>query len=72
MTVRPFDQFDSLLLIENLKLVSRLRQQSQELEAAHAGLLKLHYGRTRFVCNLSHKLKTHLTPVSASAWRPAG
>lgn len=51
------------LAIENLKLVGRLREKSQELEQAHADLLGLHYDRTRFVCNLSHELKTPLTSI---------
>lgn len=51
------------LAIENLKLVGRLREQSQELEQAHAELLHLHLDRTRFVCNLSHELKTPLTSI---------
>lgn len=51
------------LAIENLKLVGRLRKQSQELEKTHADLLHLHLDRTRFVCNLSHELKTPLTSI---------
>ena len=51
------------LAIENLKLVSRLQQKTQEVEQAHSDLMKLHRGRTRFVCNLSHELKTPLTSV---------
>lgn len=51
------------LAIENLKLVGRLRKQSQELEQTHANLLHLHHDRTRFVCNLSHELKTPLTSI---------
>lgn len=51
------------LAIENLKLVGRLREKSQELEQAHGDLLRLHYDRTRFVCNLSHELKTPLTSI---------
>jgi signal transduction histidine kinase/DNA-binding NarL/FixJ family response regulator len=51
------------LAIENLKLVGRLREQSQELEQAHADLLRLHLDRTRFVCSLSHELKTPLTSI---------
>jgi signal transduction histidine kinase/DNA-binding NarL/FixJ family response regulator len=51
------------LAIENLKLVGRLREQSQALEQAHADLLHLHHDRTRFVCNLSHELKTPLTSI---------
>lgn len=51
------------LAIENLKLVGRLRAQSQELAQAHADLLHLHHDRTRFVCNLSHELKTPLTSI---------
>jgi signal transduction histidine kinase len=51
------------LAIENLKLVGRLREQSQELEQTHANLLRLHLDRTRFVCSLSHELKTPLTSI---------
>lgn len=51
------------LAIENLALVSRLQQKSQELGRVNADLLRLHEGRTRFVCNLSHELKTPLTSV---------
>ena len=51
------------LAIENLKLVGRLREQSQELEQAHSDLLRLHHDRTRFVCSLSHELKTPLTSI---------
>jgi K+-sensing histidine kinase KdpD len=51
------------LAIENMKLVSHLRAKNQELEKAHSDLMKLHQDRTRFVCNLSHELKTPLTSV---------
>ncbi len=51
------------LAIENTKLVSRLREKSLEIEHAHEDLMKLHQDRTRFVCNLSHELKTPLTSV---------
>ncbi|MCM2265232.1 MAG: GAF domain-containing protein [Desulfuromonadales bacterium] len=51
------------LAIENLKLVGRLQEQSQELEQTHADLLRLHHDRTRFVCSLSHELKTPLTSI---------
>lgn len=51
------------LAIENLKLVSNLQEQSQELEQAHADLMRLHLDRTRFVCSLSHELKTPLTSI---------
>lgn len=51
------------LAIENLKLVGCLRKQSRELEQTHADLLHLHLDRTRFVCNLSHELKTPLTSI---------
>lgn len=51
------------LAIENLKLVSRLREQSRELAQAHADLLRQHQDRTRFVCSLSHELKTPLTSI---------
>lgn len=51
------------LAIENHKLVSRLRQKSLELERTHADLVRLHRDRTRFVCSLSHELKTPLTSV---------
>lgn len=51
------------LAIENLKLVGRLRTKSQELEQTHADLLRLHLDRTRFVCSLSHELKTPLTSI---------
>lgn len=51
------------LAIENLKLVGRLQEQSKELEQTHADLLRLHHDRTRFVCSLSHELKTPLTSI---------
>lgn len=51
------------LTIENMKLVSRLQEKNREAELAHAALVKLHEDRTRFVCNLSHELKTPLTSV---------
>ncbi len=51
------------LAIENLKLVGRLQEQSRELEKTHAELLHLHRDRTRFVCSLSHELKTPLTSI---------
>ncbi len=51
------------LAIENLKLVNRLQKKTQEVEQTHADLMNLHQGRTRFVCNLSHELKTPLTSV---------
>lgn len=51
------------LAIENMKLVSRLQGKNIELKQAHADLMKLHEDRTRFVCNLSHELKTPLTSV---------
>jgi len=70
---RPFTAVDQRLLqtiahqaalaIENHKLVSRLRLKSQELERTHRELYKIHQDRTRFVCNLSHELKTPLTSV---------
>jgi signal transduction histidine kinase len=51
------------LAIENMKLVGRLQGKTLEIEHAHADLMKLHQDRTRFVCNLSHELKTPLTSV---------
>lgn len=51
------------LAIENMKLVGRLQEKNLEVERAHADLVKLHRDRTRFVCNLSHELKTPLTSV---------
>lgn len=51
------------LAIENMKLVGRLHEKNLEVERAHADLVKLHQDRTRFVCNLSHELKTPLTSV---------
>ncbi|MDH3453765.1 MAG: GAF domain-containing protein [Desulfuromonadales bacterium] len=51
------------LVIENLKLVGSLHGKNLEVERAHADLMKLHQDRTRFVCNLSHELKTPLTSV---------
>lgn len=51
------------LAIENMKLVGRLQEKNLEVEHAHADLMKLHQDRTRFVCNLSHELKTPLTSV---------
>lgn len=51
------------LAIENMKLVGRLQEKNLEVERAHNDLMKLHLDRTRFVCNLSHELKTPLTSV---------
>ncbi len=51
------------LAIENLKLIRHLQQKTMEVEEAHADLMRLHLERTRFVCNLSHELKTPLTTV---------
>jgi K+-sensing histidine kinase KdpD len=51
------------LAIENMKLVGHLQGKNAELEQAHESLMKLHQDRTRFVCNLSHELKTPLTSV---------
>jgi len=51
------------LAIENMKLVGHLQGKNLEIERAHADLMKLHQDRTRFVCNLSHELKTPLTSV---------
>ncbi len=51
------------LAIENMKLVGHLQAKNAELEQAHVSLMKLHQDRTRFVCNLSHELKTPLTSV---------
>ena len=51
------------LAIENMKLVGHLQEKNLEVERAHADLMKLHQDRTRFVCNLSHELKTPLTSV---------
>jgi len=51
------------LAIENMKLVGSLQGKNAELEQAHESLMKLHQDRTRFVCNLSHELKTPLTSV---------
>ena len=51
------------LAIENMKLVRHLQEKNLEVEHAHADLMKLHQDRTRFVCNLSHELKTPLTSV---------
>ncbi len=51
------------LAIENMKLVGHLQGKNTELEQAHERLMKLHQDRTRFVCNLSHELKTPLTSV---------
>ncbi len=51
------------LVIENTKLVGNLQEKNLEVETAHAQLMKLHQDRTRFVCNLSHELKTPLTSV---------
>ncbi|PLX87544.1 MAG: hypothetical protein C0614_03005 [Desulfuromonas sp.] len=51
------------LAIENLTLISSLQNKTRELERVNADLLRLHHGRTRFVCNLSHELKTPLTSV---------
>ncbi len=51
------------LAIENMNLVGHLHEKNSELEQAHSSLMKLHQDRTRFVCNLSHELKTPLTSV---------
>ena len=51
------------LAIENMKLVGHLQGKNAELKQAHENLMKLHQDRTRFVCNLSHELKTPLTSV---------
>jgi signal transduction histidine kinase/DNA-binding NarL/FixJ family response regulator len=51
------------LTIENMKLVGHLQGKNAELEQAHESLMRLHQDRTRFVCNLSHELKTPLTSV---------
>lgn len=51
------------LAIENMKLVGTLQGKNAELEQAHESLMRLHQDRTRFVCNLSHELKTPLTSV---------
>ena len=51
------------LAIENMKLVGHLHGKNAELEQAHESLMRLHQDRTRFVCNLSHELKTPLTSV---------
>lgn len=51
------------LAIENMKLVGYLRAKNLEIERTHTDLMKLHQDRTRFVCNLSHELKTPLTSV---------
>ena len=51
------------LAIENMKLVGYLQGKNAELEQAHESLMRLHQDRTRFVCNLSHELKTPLTSV---------
>ena len=51
------------LAIENMKLVGHLQEKNLDVEHAHADLMKLHQDRTRFVCNLSHELKTPLTSV---------
>jgi len=51
------------LAIENMKLVGHLQEKNLEIEQAHQNLVKLHDDRTRFVCNLSHELKTPLTSV---------
>jgi len=51
------------LAIENMKLVGNLQAKNLEAERAHADLVKRHQQRTRFVCNLSHELKTPLTFV---------
>jgi signal transduction histidine kinase len=51
------------LAFENMKLVGYLQEKSLESEQAHESLMKLHQDRTRFVCNLSHELKTPLTSV---------
>ena len=61
------------LEIESIKLVGHLRGEKAELEQAHESLVKLPQDRTRFVCNLSHELKTPLTSVLGfSALRHAG
>lgn len=52
------------LAIENFKLVTSLRHQTQQLEVANRSLVKLNQARSRLVCNLSHELKTPLTSVT--------
>lgn len=52
------------LAIENFKLVTSLRHQTQQLEVANRSLVKLNQARSRLVCNLSHELKTPLTSIT--------
>jgi len=51
------------LAIENFKLVDKIRQQNTELQNLYEDLVAFHHDRSRFVCSLSHELKTPLTTV---------
>ncbi len=52
------------LAMENFKLFTSLRFQTQQLEVANRSLVKLNQARSRLVCNLSHELKTPLTSIT--------
>ena len=51
------------LAIDNLQLVSSLRDRARELELANRSLLKLNQDRSRLVASLSHELNTPLTSI---------
>ena len=51
------------LAIENFQLVSSLRRQARDLEAANSQLVRFNQARSRLVCNLSHELNTPLTSI---------
>ncbi len=51
------------LAMANFELVSNLRRQTRQLEAANLALAKLNQSKSRLVCNLSHELNTPLTTV---------
>ncbi len=51
------------LAIDNLQLVSSLRERARELEQANRSLFKLNQDRSRLVFSLSHELNTPLTSI---------
>ncbi|WP_432823453.1 response regulator [Trichloromonas sp.] len=51
------------LAIDNLQLVSILRERARELEQVNRSLLKLNQDRSRLVSSLSHELNTPLTSI---------
>ncbi len=72
-TGEPFGSYDRDLLttiadqtslaIDNLRLVSSLRERARELEEANRSLHKLNQDRSRLAANLSHELNTPLTSI---------